>query len=281
MMASASCGLNPILGGELVNDLHSAKLLGVVAILLLEAGAAVRHVDLGQRRIAHALGQVRRLVADHAQHVLRRRMALRRRHGEELRRERIVADDSAAVGVHPAEAVLRLGVTEAGRLAVELDGARRVARQALAVLVAAGLGAQLREALECRRVDFRNRHGRQHQQQRADEMKEARPRGPQAGNHGQAAAGRLGAAGPAKRATYHGIATRSPSANRVCRLVPQKTPRLADVRLRVPHVAGAEVAVDRPARPPPRATDARVRRGAARTARSASSGRRPRRCRPD
>ena len=80
-------------------------------------------------------------------------MALRRRHGEELRRERIVADDAAAVRVHPAEAVLRFGVAFAGRLAVELDGAHRVARHALAVLVATRVGAQLRKALERRRID--------------------------------------------------------------------------------------------------------------------------------
>ena len=65
---------------------------------------------------------------------------------EEQRRHPVVARHAAAVGVHPAEAELGLGVAQPRRLAVELGGARGIAGHALAMLVGARLGAQRGDA---------------------------------------------------------------------------------------------------------------------------------------
>ncbi len=76
------------------------------------------------------------------EHALRLAMPRLRGHAEKIGGRRIVALHSAPIGVHPAKAVLGLGITEARRFTVKLNSPCRLPFDAFAVLVGSCFFAQ-------------------------------------------------------------------------------------------------------------------------------------------
>jgi hypothetical protein len=74
-------------------------------------------------------------------------MALLRRQVEKVCGTRIVALDAAAVGVHPAEVELRLGIAGTGAVAIEPGRPRGVFRHPFAMLESQRLLAQREQPL--------------------------------------------------------------------------------------------------------------------------------------
>ena len=93
-----------------------------------------------------AVEQARRRFADRIanlfQHALRLGMPFLCSHVEKVGGHCIVARDAAAIGVHPAKAVLGLNVPETGSFAVKLNSTRRFPFDAFAMLIGSCFFAQ-------------------------------------------------------------------------------------------------------------------------------------------
>ena len=108
---------------------------------------------LGRRRLR---GRCRRLHAgwlglghraDLLHQALRSGVTLCGGGGKEVGGNGIVARHAAAIGVHPAQVELRHRITQARSLAVQQRRPCQITRHALALLVGAGFGTQLSDAL--------------------------------------------------------------------------------------------------------------------------------------
>ena len=92
--------------------------------------------------VEQALRRFADRIADLFEHPLRLTMPRLRSHAEKISGRRIVALHPAAIGVHPAKAVLGFGITEARRFTVKLNSTCRLPLDAFAVLVGSCFFAQ-------------------------------------------------------------------------------------------------------------------------------------------
>ena len=88
-----------------------------------------------RRHWPHAFRHLRGRRANEALHFLRLRVPLFRCQVEKVGGQRVVTPDATAIGIHPAEAELRLGVAKTGAIAIGLRRPRGILGDAFAMLV--------------------------------------------------------------------------------------------------------------------------------------------------
>ncbi len=138
-------------------------------------------------------------------------MSLFRRQIEKVRSQRVIAFEATAVGIHPAETELGFGIAGTGAVAVQFGRACGILGDAFAMLVRQGFLAQRQQALGIRLAGSFSGSEGCHAQQAAEQQRTLAHQGRAAeagGYHRQTSSA------TAKRETYHGIATRTPSSSR-------------------------------------------------------------------